>query len=131
VTARRAFRRAIEDDAVASSDIAGAELIFAELISNVVRHAGGPATVWLDWRCSRPTLFVLDGGRGFLSRPHLALPEATAERGRGLALVAALAVGMRAGNRPGGGAYVCAVLPVSRLEPVPVRHDRATFSQSG
>jgi Histidine kinase-like ATPase domain len=129
--ARNAFRVEIERYAVADSDLAGAELIFAELISNVVRHASGPATVWLTWPCSRPTLFVLDGGGGFLSPPHLALPDATAERGRGLALVSALAIGMRAGNRPGGGAYVCAVLPVSRLAPVPVRNDRAAFSQSG
>jgi len=104
VTARLAFRREIERYAVPNSDLAGAELIFTELISNVVRHASGPATVCLDWHCLRPTLFVVDGGCGFRSKPRPSLPDVTAEHGRGLALVAALALGMRAGNRPGGGA---------------------------
>jgi anti-sigma regulatory factor (Ser/Thr protein kinase) len=112
VDARRAFRAEIERHAGAGSDLAGAELIFAELLANVVRHAVGPAQVFLRWRGSRATLTVTDAGGGFRGPPATALPEPTAERGRGLALVSALAFGMRAGNRPGGGAYVFAVLPV-------------------
>ena len=110
---RRAFRAELERYASAGSDVAAAELIFAELLANVVRHAGAPGTACLRWHGSRATLVVLDLGDGFRSPPGRSLPEPTSERGRGLALVAALSLGMRAGNRPGGGAFVCAVLPVT------------------
>ncbi len=112
--ARRAFRTEIERYAAAGSDVDGAELIFAELLSNVIRHGEGAADVSLRW-CDRCTLLVVtDTGRGFGDRRHPAFPEPLAERGRGLALVAALSGGMRMGNRRAGGAYVCAVLPVRR-----------------
>jgi serine/threonine-protein kinase RsbW len=112
--ARRAFRTEIEQYAAAGSDVDGAELIFVELLSNVIRHGAGAAGVLLRW-CDRCTLLVVtDAGRGFGDRRHAAFPEPLAERGRGLALVAALSGGMRMGNRPAGGAYVCAVLPVRR-----------------
>lgn len=110
---RRAFRAEIERYADAGSDVAGAELIFAELLANVVRHAGAPGTACLRWIGTRAMLAVMDVGDGFRTPPGRSLPAPTAERGRGLALVAALSLGMRAGNRPGGGAYVCAVLPVT------------------
>jgi hypothetical protein len=72
----------------------------------------------MRWNGSRATLTVLDLGDGFRTPPGRSLPAPTAERGRGLALVAALSLAMRAGNRPGGGAYVCAVLPVTYALPL-------------
>jgi anti-sigma regulatory factor (Ser/Thr protein kinase) len=112
--ARRSFRTEIERYAAAGSDLDGAELIFVELVSNVIRHGDGTGDVSLRW-CDRCTLLVVtDTGRGFGVWRRPAFPETLAERGRGLALVAALSDGMRMGNRPAGGAYVCAVLPVRR-----------------
>lgn len=113
--ARRAFRSEIERYAAIGSDFAGAELIFAELLSNVARHAGTDAEVSLGWTRSRAILLVVDTGRGFGVPPLRSLPGPEAEHGRGLALVDAFAVAVRTGNRRGGGAYVYAVLPV-RLE---------------
>jgi anti-sigma regulatory factor (Ser/Thr protein kinase) len=118
VGARRAFRAHLERYAASESDVPGAELIFAELVSNIVRHARGPASFILDWHQARPTLFVLDRGNGIREAPH-AFPEVTADRGRGLALVNAIAVQMRVGKRRGIGAYVCAILPVLRRPAVP------------
>ncbi|HEX3464119.1 MAG TPA: ATP-binding protein [Candidatus Elarobacter sp.] len=115
--ARTSFRDEIARHAGPDSDLEGAELIFAELLSNVVRHAHAPATASLRWTRSRVTLLVLDLGGGFRTPPCRALPEPTAETGRGLALVDALARRVRAGNRSGGGAYVCAVLPVHLFTP--------------
>jgi PAS domain S-box-containing protein len=90
---------------------ANAELVFGELIGNVVRHArhttevdvaishGGPRTV----------LHVLDGGGGFnhISR----LPrDPYAENGRGLFLIAALTEEFTVSERPDGGSHARAVL---------------------
>ena len=100
---------------IGASDISGAEMIVAELIANVVRHAHGCAVFHLDWHDERPTLLVLDAGPGF---PLPAMPrvhDPDAESGRGLSIVCALATAVAWGNRPEGGAYVRATLPVLRL----------------
>ena len=110
---RHRFRAHLERYATADSDLFGAELIFAELLSNVVRHARGPVSFQLGWARARPTLLVTDAGEGFRSRPACMLSDdPQAENGRGLGLVRRLAVRMKVGNRPAGGAFVLAVLPV-------------------
>ncbi len=112
---RRAFREYLVRHARPEADIAGAELIFAELLANVVRHAPGPASFRIDWEGEQPTLLVLDEGRGFANRLQPALPDCFAESGRGLALVRALAKETVFGDRPEGGAFVKVVLPVRRF----------------
>ena len=94
--------------------LANAELIVAELVANVERHAPGPASFHLDWNDRNPRLLVLDRGPGFPLEVTTALPEPFAESGRGLAIINLLAVEHKFGNRPDGGAYVCVVLPVER-----------------
>ena len=49
-------------------DVAAAELIFGELLGNVVRHAPGLVEITLDWTAELPVLHVLDNGPGFQSR---------------------------------------------------------------
>jgi anti-sigma regulatory factor (Ser/Thr protein kinase) len=111
---RPAFRDYLSRHAARGSDVPGAELIFGELLGNLVRHAPGPASFRLDWHGERPTLVVADEGAGFQGAPQTTLDDPVAEDGRGLALVRALAVEVVFGNRPGRGAYVKVVLPVQR-----------------
>lgn len=47
------------------SDLDDAELVFAEVVGNAVRHAGGPIWVSLAWHDANPTLTVRDLGPGF------------------------------------------------------------------
>jgi len=96
--------------ATPESDLFGAELIFGELLGNVVRYAPGRVAFHLDWHGLRPTLLVVDEGDGFHGAP-----------GGGLALVRAFAVEMLIGNRPQHGAYVSVILPVRRAETSPQR----------
>ncbi len=62
-----------------------AELIFGELIGNVVRHAPGPVEVELEWTGDTPTLHVIDSGKPF--RVPDTLPDTFSESGRGLFIV--------------------------------------------
>jgi two-component sensor histidine kinase len=96
------------------SDLHGAEVIFGELVANVVRHAPGKVWCQVDWESVRPTLLVLDEGDGFATTPQTTLSDVDAERGRGLALVDALGVETEVGNRSERGGYVKVVLPVRR-----------------
>ena len=86
-----------------------AELVYAELVGNVVRHAPGPVDVALDTSGTLPVLSILDRGRGFSFTPHAA-PDTFSESGRGLFIVKALTVDLNATRRPGGGCHVRAVL---------------------
>jgi anti-sigma regulatory factor (Ser/Thr protein kinase) len=108
---REYFRRYATSD----SDVDSAELIVAELVANVQRHARGSASFHLDWRGRRPRLLVLDGGPGFQGPLCSTLPtDLYAESGRGLAIVRALAVETEFGNRPDGGGFASVTLPVER-----------------
>ena len=111
---RRMFRTCLARYAMPDSDFHGAELIFGELVANVVRHAPGKIWCQVDWGSVRPTLRVLDEGDGFEAAPRTTLSDVEAERGRGLALVDALGVETEVGNRSERGGYVRVVLPVRR-----------------
>ncbi|HEY0393933.1 MAG TPA: SpoIIE family protein phosphatase, partial [Candidatus Elarobacter sp.] len=112
---RSSFVGALAREASEDSDLGAAELIFGELIGNVVRYAPGPIDIDLDWAGAVPTLHVLDRGGGF--DLHSALPEdVMSERGRGLFIVSALGADLRADRLPGRGNHVRVVLPVRRRE---------------
>jgi anti-sigma regulatory factor (Ser/Thr protein kinase) len=117
---RRAFRDYLLRHATPESDVPAAELIFGELLGNVVRHAWGCASFRLSWHDLRATLVVTDRGPGFQQRPRpSAHAEPSAERGRGLKLVRAFAVKLNVRNNREGGASVSVILPVLRLQPAP------------
>ncbi|MDQ2991995.1 MAG: ATP-binding protein, partial [Candidatus Eremiobacteraeota bacterium] len=98
--------------------VSAAEMIFGELLGNVVRYARGPVSFHLNWHGREPTLLVTDEGPGFRrGTPRSELNDLNAESGRGLAMVRAFAVAMETGNRPERGAYVSVVLPVRRSDP--------------
>ncbi|MGP6189980.1 MAG: SpoIIE family protein phosphatase [Vulcanimicrobiaceae bacterium] len=91
------------------AEVRDAELVFAELLGNVVRHAPGPVDVALDTSGTLPVLSILDRGKGFSFAPHAA-PDTLEESGRGLFIIKSLTVDLNATRRPGGGCHVRAVL---------------------
>jgi DNA-binding NarL/FixJ family response regulator/anti-sigma regulatory factor (Ser/Thr protein kinase) len=94
------------------SDLAGAEMVIAELLSNAFEHAPGPAWVRASWNAERPRLEVHDLGPGFVLDPRL--PEPDSERGRGLFIVNAIADNLARASKTAGGSAVSATLPVRR-----------------
>lgn len=95
------------------AQVGDADVIFSELVGNVVRHAPGHCEIVLDASGIFPVLSVLDRGRGFTHAPHLP-QDAFAETGRGLYIVRALASEFGVSRRPDGGSHARAVINVNR-----------------
>ncbi len=112
--ARLDFRAYLARFATIESDVGAAELIFGELLANVVRHADGVGTFRLQWRDRHARLVVEDGGRGFRETPRRSLEDPSSEDGRGLVLMSRFALEISLGNRPAGGGRVEVLLPVER-----------------
>jgi PAS domain S-box-containing protein len=102
------------------AQLTDAEVVFAELLGNVVRHARGPCDVVLDATGALPVLSVLDRGRGFTHAAYLPV-DAFAESGRGLFIVRSLTTEFNATRRPGGGSHARAVITLDRLAQPPQR----------
>ena len=100
---------------VAEDDRAKAELVFGELIGNVVRHASGTTDIALDWSGTLPVLHVLDRGAGFRYLPRLPA-DIFSERGRGLFLISTLTDDFTVIPRPDGGSHARAVLTLSQSQ---------------
>jgi PAS domain S-box-containing protein len=97
---------------VSEQDVYAAELVFGELIGNVVRHAPGPIEITLDWSDVSPVLHVIDKGPGF---QHIAkLPsDIFSENGRGLYLIASLTEDFHVDRQLGKGSHAWAVLALT------------------
>ncbi len=102
----------------ADSDVAGAEIVISELLTNAVVHASGPIWVSIDWTAQYPELRVADLGPGF--DLHLELPPSDSIGGRGLFIASRLAHRLDAHRRRTGGTVVSAVLPVERAVTVSI-----------
>lgn len=112
VSARRAFIRFLRS-VPAVGDVAMAELVFGELVSNVVRHAPGPIAIECDWSAGVPVLRVFDRGSGLPAAP--AKPsDLHAESGRGLHLVNLAAGQVTVSRRADGGTEISVALPLER-----------------
>jgi DNA-binding CsgD family transcriptional regulator/anti-sigma regulatory factor (Ser/Thr protein kinase) len=109
---RREVAAYLQRHAEPDSDLAGAEVVIAELLSNAFEHAPGPAWVRAIWLGERPRLEVHDLGPGFVLDPRL--PEPDSERGRGLFIVDAIADDLTRASKAAGGSAVSATLPVRR-----------------
>ncbi len=107
--ARREYTDRLHAIGLTDDEMASAELVFGELVGNVVRYAPGSITAMLDVSCPAPVLHVLDDGRGFEFRPRLPV-DLLSERGRGLFLVTAFAEELSVERRRGGGSHARAVL---------------------
>lgn len=83
-----------------------AEMVYGELISNVVRHTPGPARVSFGVEDGIVVLDVEDRGAPFSSKVsfngYVKPPEATAESGRGLFIIRALGRGLAVEPTRGG-----------------------------
>jgi len=115
---RNAFVAYLRDVGTPDSDFEAAELVYGELIGNVVRHAYGHIKVVVEWHNGLATLCVADHGEGFFR--DFTLPEAEGgdhrgmlENGRGLSIVRQLANAVRV-DCDKSGCEVQAVLPVRR-----------------
>lgn len=103
------------------------ELIFGELLGNVVRYAPGETEIVLDMRCEAAVLHFLDKGKGFTLVPRLPT-DLLSERGRGLFLIWTLSEDFNVDVRETGGAHARAVLPLSAklLLPAPAAETSET-----
>ena len=108
--ARTAFMRHLARYATSDSDLEAAELIFGELVGNVVRYAPGPIDVGLEWLAPQPALHVVDTGPPFAmdTRPP---QDALSEGGRGLFLCGLLGEDLSV-TRTAHGNHVRITLPV-------------------
>ncbi len=106
---RRALVSALLSRGYPITQLHAAELIFAELVGNLVRYAPGPAEITLEWVGARPVLHVRDRGPGFAFAPRLP-PDIYSESGRGLFLIGAMAEDFSVSLRPGGGSHARVVL---------------------
>ncbi len=110
---RRQIGSLLQQFGAASDEAADAELIFGELIGNIVRHTDGDVEAALDLTGDAPVLHVLDRGPGFtffarLPKDHMS------ESGRGLFIASMLARDLSVVPRTDGGSHARVVL-ASRL----------------
>ena len=116
---RRDIARFMRYFAPADGDLFRAELIIGEVLANTVEHAPGTVNVEMDWSGAHPVITVRDGGPG-LARLGERLPaDPLSETGRGLFLIASLAIDVSVDSRPGFGTSMRIVLPVTRTEQLP------------
>ncbi len=100
---------ALEEIGVETQDISDVALALTEAAANVVKHSGADDqyevhVVIEDTTCE---IRVVDAGRGFDSGAYdLAMADPSEERGRGLALMAALVDSVRFESRPEEGTIV-------------------------
>ncbi|MGH7716178.1 MAG: SpoIIE family protein phosphatase, partial [Vulcanimicrobiaceae bacterium] len=112
--ARGEFFARLQEEAAPESDFGAAELIFGELVGNVVRHAPGAIDVTLEWEGSRALLHVIDRGHGFEYVPPVEI-DLLREEGRGLWLIHQFAAFTSIEYLPGYGTHVTVELPVRRV----------------
>jgi hypothetical protein len=103
--ARHEFAAEIVARGGSDGDALTAELVFGELVGNVVRQADGTVKVILNWIASAPVLHVIDDGPGFQHNPKL-----PAESGRGLFLVSTPTFDFQVTKRVGRGSHARKVL---------------------
>lgn len=109
--ARADFVHYLKGRVADESAVAAAELVFGELVGNVVRHARGAIDVRLDWG-DAPTLHVIDRGPAFGDID--ALPEdPLSEGGRGLFIARTLSAGINVERVGGYGNHVVARLQLT------------------
>ena len=111
---RRMFRDRVAELATPASDVAGAELIYGELVGNAVRYAPGPVEVRLEVDDGDPpVLTVRDHGPGLRCQPRTPRRDPYAESGRGLGIVELLAHDLVVDRPSDGGTVIRVVLPVT------------------
>jgi PAS domain S-box-containing protein len=103
--ARADFVRFLRRKSENAAAIESAEVVFGELVGNVVRHAPGPVDLAFEWDPSEPVLHVIDRGAAFETRDRLPA-DPLSEGGRGLFLAEQLSGGLRIEHLSGFGNHV-------------------------
>lgn len=111
--ARRSFIGHLRTEASPRSEFDAAEVIFGELVANVVRHAPGPIDIALEWVDGFAILHVTDRGNGFTFQPRRRA-DIFMEAGRGLWLVDQFGGTIEVERIAGYGTHVRVALPVQR-----------------
>ena len=111
--ARSEFALQLRKAGAQNEDIFTAEIVFGELIGNVVRYAPGPVEIFVDWTGPTPVLHVLDQGSGFFYAPRLPR-DPLAENGRGLFIISAITEDFNVTRIEERGSHARAVLSLSR-----------------
>jgi anti-sigma regulatory factor (Ser/Thr protein kinase) len=103
-------------DGIGDSAVCDIALVFSELLSNALRHAGPlpGAQLRVAWRLDPDSVQVSVRDGGGQTRPELGQPTQAATGGRGLRIVEKLSAGWGT-SRDDEGATVWARVPVSRL----------------
>jgi anti-sigma regulatory factor (Ser/Thr protein kinase) len=96
------------------ADLRAASLAISELLTNVGRHAPGPAWVHVDWSGTRPRVDVHDLGPGFELDATLPDDLMRAGGGRGLFLVSNVATWLSVTEKQAGGSKVSVELALDR-----------------
>lgn len=123
---RPAFLAYLTARGCADDDYFAAEMVFGELIGNVVRHAPGPIRVDVTWTAGRrPLLAVTDYGPGF-RLPEENAVDFMAESGRGLFLVRTFSESVTTERHADGGNSVCATLRIRQAAPFRAPERRAS-----
>lgn len=112
--ARSDFVRYLEANANDGNAIEAAELVFGELIGNVVRHARGAIDVQLEWCDEGALLHVIDRGPEFMLAGGLP-SDPLSEGGRGLFIARQLSESLAVEHVGAYGNHVTAELRVKRL----------------
>lgn len=107
---KRDFAAAVISEYGSDADLTACEMIFSELVGNVLRYAPGRLSLGLSIDERGVWLHVMDDGPGFNGPPSLP-KDLWSESGRGLFLVATFAEEFRIRRLPVHGSYVKVLLP--------------------
>jgi anti-sigma regulatory factor (Ser/Thr protein kinase) len=111
------FLHGIQSD---TNFIDAAELVFGELLGNVVQHAPGPVEISVDLNDDSLVLHVVDSGPPLQAAKHRTLPEdVLSERGRGLFIVQQLASDVRIEHLENRGNHISVTMPLRREDAQP------------
>jgi len=108
--ARRGIVRVLHEYGATEADTSISELVFSELLGNVVRHGGDDVEFALDMSGDAPVLHALDRGPGFTYSARLPM-DILSQSGRGLFIVRSLTHDLNVTRRHDGGSHARAVLP--------------------
>jgi serine phosphatase RsbU (regulator of sigma subunit)/anti-sigma regulatory factor (Ser/Thr protein kinase) len=125
--ARNGIVAVLQDHGATEADTSLTELVFSELLGNVVRHCSDAAEFALDVSGDAPILHVLDRGPGFTYNPRLP-KDIMSDSGRGLFIVRSLISDLSITRRADGGSHARAVLPFSIRAGAQARLDIATIA---
>jgi len=112
---KRDFATAVTSAYGSAANLNACEMIFSELVGNVLRYAPGRLSLGLSVDGRGIWLHVMDDGPGFNGPPSLP-NDLWSESGRGLFLVAALSEEFRITRLPVYGTYVKVLLPRKALK---------------